>query len=166
MVRHLMQLIAQLSRRCARMPVVLFFSVANLTLLALIVGEYSSPSPVRDALLYQAEQHGGLANLSIPLLHNRTSVSPLRPQHSQGGTLFELHPLNSTDPVTHRRVIAEIFSPKAYYNVNLENLNRLANKALETNAAQCDNITTDWARAEANKTGLALCSCQPDTLGK
>ena len=150
------------SWKCAKMPVVVLFAIANLTLVALILNEYSiNTEPIPVSSIASSEHPGALLNLTVFL--NVTPVSPLPPHP---GTLPTMPPINSTDPVTNRRVITQIFNQHAYFNVDVRYLNVLAQKALETNAENCDDITAAWAKAETNRTGLPLCSCAPDTLGK
>lgn len=150
-------MVCRSSARCNRKVVAAFFAAANALLVWMIIDDYRNGSERYRRNV--EEEHPGLdVNVSQFQLPNTAAITSLTPRST-------LASINSTDPITNRQVIAEIFSPDAYFNVELKYLNRLAERAVEVNSKRCDDVTSASARQRSKDTGLPLCSCSPDTLG-
>ena len=145
--------------RCNKKLVLFIFTLSNISLAYLIYGEITLKREV-EYDQDDTEEH--------PRMFNNTTV---KPKSREIVTLksFSMPPIyrvNATDPTSHRNVLAEMFNPKAYYNVDLEYLNQQADKAFKEIQPQCERMTMIQAKMKSKATGIPLCSCAPNTLGE
>ena len=168
--------------RYMRKLVLLIFTVSNISLVYLIYGEITLKKVVeydQDDLEEHPGEHYTLKTVveydpddleehpGTPVFNNTTFNPTVEDVVTMKTfTMPPIYRVNATDPNSHRKVLAETFNPEAYYNVDLDYLNQMADKAFKEIQLQCEGITMARAKRKSNATGIPLCSCAPNTLGE